>query len=92
MLKNGGCVWLPSTESFTIKHRPAAKTQLVSRVLMITRHRKDVELRTNCHAVRITLEKKLPFVVLGAHEEDAEGCRCGVLHRFDQLHQGEILK
>jgi len=35
MLKNGGCTWLPSTESFTAKHRPAAKTQLVSRELTI---------------------------------------------------------
>jgi len=72
MLKNGGCVWLPNTESFTAKHRPAGKTQLVSRKLIVTRHREDVELRAICHAVRITLEKKLPFVVLGTHEKDAE--------------------
>ena len=27
MLKNGRCTWLPSTDSFTAKHRPAAKAQ-----------------------------------------------------------------
>jgi len=72
MLKNGGCTWLPSTESFTAKHRPAGKTQLESGELVITRHREDVELRTNCHAVRITFVKKLPFAVPGTHEVDAE--------------------
>jgi len=93
MLKNGGCVWLPSTESFTIKHRPAAKTQLVSRELIETRHREDVELRTICHAVRITLEKKLPFVVLGTHEEDVQSfADAECFTNLIKLHQEVIVK
>jgi len=93
MLKNGGCTWLPSNESFTAKHRPAAKTQLISGELVITRHREDVELRTNCHAVRITFEKKLPFVVLGTHEVDAESfADAECITDLIKLHQEVIVK
>jgi len=85
MLKNRGGTWLPSTESFTAKHRPAGRTQLVSGELVITRHREDVELRTNCHTVRITFVKKFPLAVPGTHEVDAEICA-------DALHQEVIIK
>jgi len=70
ILASGGCVWLLGTESFTKRHRPVDKMQLVTRERAQIRKREDIELMTICDALHTTIERKIPFIAIGTHEED----------------------